>query len=186
MSLEEVQNNLGTIARCDHVVYLKPVLRLTCLNTSRSGSKEFMESLGGDGNASARDKIIGQFGVGFYSGTNRARGGCRGSCPTLVVGLPFSPARIACMQASWLAMTSRSTPSRLMQATTLSCGNRMGELWPLPLIQRQAFPDPPCRLCPASLGDYTVAPASNVPRGMSITIKLRDDAEEFADPNRIR
>jgi HSP90 family molecular chaperone len=67
MSLEEVQNNLGTIARYtfDHSTCQNSVI--SCLNTFRSGSKEFMESLG-EGNTSARDKIIGQFGVGFYSG----------------------------------------------------------------------------------------------------------------------
>ncbi|EDQ92695.1 uncharacterized protein MONBRDRAFT_31056 [Monosiga brevicollis MX1] len=51
MNHDELVSNLGTIAR--------------------SGSKEFMESLADGaqtGAADAREKIIGQFGVGFYSG----------------------------------------------------------------------------------------------------------------------
>jgi HSP90 family molecular chaperone len=49
MSREELVDNLGTIAR--------------------SGSKAFMEKLEQDKTGgSTKEKIIGQFGVGFYSG----------------------------------------------------------------------------------------------------------------------
>ena len=50
MTLEEVNENLGTIAR--------------------SGSKNFLEKLEKDGSAGTKDNIIGQFGVGFYSTVN--------------------------------------------------------------------------------------------------------------------
>lgn len=52
MTEEEAISNLGTIAR--------------------SGSKAFLENLEGDtGAASTKDKIIGQFGVGFYSAVSQ-------------------------------------------------------------------------------------------------------------------
>ncbi|GAB6058086.1 molecular chaperone HtpG [Desulfonatronum parangueonense] len=35
-------------------------------------------------------------------------------------------------------------------------------------------------------GSYTIAPASDLPRGTSIVLELKDDAEEFADPERIK
>ena len=39
---------------------------------SRSGSKDFIEKLAEDGSKGAGEKIIGQFGVGFYSGKREA------------------------------------------------------------------------------------------------------------------
>ncbi|KAF9396597.1 TNF receptor-associated protein 1, mitochondrial [Podila verticillata] len=73
MTEEEAISNLGTIAR--------------------SGSKAFLENLEGDaGAASTKDKIIGQFGVGFYSAfmvgseikvyTRSAKPGSKGYCWT--------------------------------------------------------------------------------------------------------
>ena len=47
MTLDEINENLGTIAR--------------------SGSKSFLEKIEKEGSASAKDSIIGHFGVGFYS-----------------------------------------------------------------------------------------------------------------------
>ena len=47
MTREELISNLGTIAR--------------------SGSKQFVDSVKEDANNNVQDKIIGQFGVGFYS-----------------------------------------------------------------------------------------------------------------------
>lgn len=47
MTLDELNENLGTIAR--------------------SGSKSFLEKLEKDGGSGSRENIIGQFGVGFYS-----------------------------------------------------------------------------------------------------------------------
>lgn len=47
MTLEELNENLGTIAK--------------------SGSKSFLEKLEKEGGSSSRENIIGQFGVGFYS-----------------------------------------------------------------------------------------------------------------------
>lgn len=77
MSEEEINRNLGTIAR--------------------SGSKAFVEELtegkeGGEASASTKDRIIGQFGVGFYSAfmvgtkvrvyTRSAKEGSTGYCWT--------------------------------------------------------------------------------------------------------
>jgi TNF receptor-associated protein 1 len=47
MTEEEINENLGTIAR--------------------SGSKAFLEKLEKDGSGGSKENIIGQFGVGFYS-----------------------------------------------------------------------------------------------------------------------
>ncbi|KAI8343130.1 Hsp90 protein-domain-containing protein [Chlamydoabsidia padenii] len=72
MTLEELNENLGTIAR--------------------SGSKSFLEKLEKDGGSSSRENIIGQFGVGFYSTfmvgdrikvyTRSAKPGSKGYCWT--------------------------------------------------------------------------------------------------------
>lgn len=51
MTLEELNENLGTIAR--------------------SGSKSFLEKLEKDGGSGSRENIIGQFGMGFYSTVSR-------------------------------------------------------------------------------------------------------------------
>ena len=47
MTKDELVSNLGTIAR--------------------SGSRDFVKNLEGQSNSSAKESIIGQFGVGFYS-----------------------------------------------------------------------------------------------------------------------
>ncbi|KAI8379590.1 Hsp90 protein-domain-containing protein [Radiomyces spectabilis] len=72
MTLEELNENLGTIAR--------------------SGSKNFLEKLEKDGSSGSRENIIGQFGVGFYSTfmvgekikvyTRSAKPGSKGYCWT--------------------------------------------------------------------------------------------------------
>ncbi|CAO3587161.1 unnamed protein product [Absidia cylindrospora] len=72
MTLEELNENLGTIAR--------------------SGSKSFLEKLEKDGGSGSRENIIGQFGVGFYSTfmvgdrikvyTRSAKPGSKGYCWT--------------------------------------------------------------------------------------------------------
>ncbi|KAJ2965064.1 hypothetical protein NQZ79_g14 [Umbelopsis isabellina] len=72
MTEEEINQNLGTIAR--------------------SGSKAFLEKLEKDGSGSSKDNIIGQFGVGFYSTfmvgekikvyTRSAQPGSKGYCWT--------------------------------------------------------------------------------------------------------
>ncbi|KAI7854223.1 Hsp90 protein-domain-containing protein, partial [Circinella umbellata] len=72
MTLDEINENLGTIAR--------------------SGSKSFLEKVEKEGSASAKDSIIGQFGVGFYSTfmvgekitvyTRSAKPGSKGYCWT--------------------------------------------------------------------------------------------------------
>ena len=70
MNLEELNDNLGTIAR--------------------SGTKTFVETLEGSGDKTAKENLIGQFGVGFYSAlmvadsvkvyTRSARKGSKGYC----------------------------------------------------------------------------------------------------------
>ncbi|ORZ17387.1 Hsp90 protein-domain-containing protein [Absidia repens] len=72
MTLDELNENLGTIAR--------------------SGSKSFLEKLEKDGGSGSRENIIGQFGVGFYSTfmvgdrikvyTRSAKPGSKGYCWT--------------------------------------------------------------------------------------------------------
>jgi len=108
MNKDDLVANLGTIAR--------------------SGTAEFVRTLGGDVKHDVA--LIGQFGVGFYS---------------------------AFMVAEEVSVLSRKA------------GEDTGWLWHS-----------------QGAGEFTVAEAADVARGTTITLKLREDAKEFLDPQRLK
>ena len=109
MTRDEAVENLGTIAK--------------------SGTRTFLDQVKAVG--AEAPKLIGQFGLGFYS---------------------------AFMVAEQVAVES--------------CSALPGEA--------------PVRWSSGGAGTYSVEDGTRLKRGTLVTLKLRADAEEFADPNRLR